>query len=77
MKGNPRQSGILDSTVWTPDSNRYSGNPDSLTCIPDSKAQDPDSIRKISRDSRFQKQLFPRFLNPDSLTWGEKEAKGG
>ena len=35
--------------------------PDSLRCIPDSKA----------RDSGFQEQTFPRFGNPDSLTWGD------
>ena len=37
-----------------------SGIPDSLNCIPDSKAL----------DSGFQKQKYPRFRNPDSLTWG-------
>ena len=62
----------LDSGLWTPDS-RY-GIPDSLSLelgfrililivsgISDSKAQ----------DSRFRKQKFPRFRNPDSVTWGE------
>ena len=39
-----------------------SGIPDSLNCIPDS----------ISQDSRFHKQKFPRFWNPDSLTWGDR-----
>ena len=37
------------------------GIPDSLSCILDSKTQ----------DSRFQKQKFPRFRNPDSLTLGD------
>ena len=39
----------------------FSEIPDSLRCIPDSKA----------RDSGFQEQTFPRFGNPDSLTWGD------
>ena len=38
------------------------GIPDSYSCIPDSKAQ----------DSGFHKQTFPRFRNPDSLTWDDK-----
>ena len=38
-----------------------SGIPDSLNCILDSKAL----------DSGFHKQKFPRFRNPDSLTWGD------
>ena len=61
MKGNPRQSGILDSTAWTPDSNRYSGNPDFLGCIPDSKAQDPDSIRKFPGIPDSRGNNFPDF----------------
>ena len=40
-----------------------SGIPDSLSCIPDSKAQ----------YSGFHKQKFPRFRNPDSLTCGENQ----
>ena len=69
---NPRQSWIVDSTPWIPDS-RYSipafvsgswilipivrGIQGSLGCIPDSKAL----------DSRFY-----GFRNPDSLlTWGD------
>ena len=39
-----------------------SGIPDSLRCIPDSKAN----------DSGFRKQNFPGFRNPDALTWGER-----
>ena len=38
-----------------------SGIPDSLSCIPDSKAQ----------NSRFHGKNFPGFWNPHSLTWGE------
>ena len=37
------------------------GIPDSLSCIPDSKAQ----------DFRFHRQTFRALRNPDSLTWGE------
>ena len=40
----------------------FSGIPDSLSCIPDSKAQ----------DFRFHEQKFPCLRNSDSLTWGEK-----
>ena len=36
--------------------------PDSLSCIPDSKAQ----------DSGFHKHKCQRFRNPDSLTWGDR-----
>ena len=39
------------------------GIPDSLSCIPDSKAQ----------NSRFQKQKFLWFRNPNSLSWNETE----
>ena len=42
---------------WVP---IVSGIPDSLSCTPDSKTQ----------DSRFHKQKFLRFRNPDSHTWG-------
>ena len=53
MKRNPRQSWILNTTLWIsdilsvelgfriPDSNGVSGIPDSLSCVPDSKAHDP------------------------------------
>ena len=40
----------------------FSGIPDSLSCIPDSKAQ----------DFGFHEQKFPCLRNSDSLTWGEK-----
>ena len=52
MEGNLRK--------WIPDSNPL-WDSRSLSCIPDSKAQ----------DSGFCKQNFRRFWNPDSLTWGE------
>ena len=42
---------------WVP---IVSGIPDSLSCTPDSKTQ----------DSRFHKQKFLRFRDPDSHTWG-------
>ena len=66
----------LDSTQWIPDSRYWipgslsvelgfrilivSGIPDSFSCIPDSTAQ----------DFKFHPQKFPRFQNPDSLSWG-------
>ena len=67
----PRQSWILDSTFvcilcisvsrsWIPDYNR-SGIPDSLSWIPDSKAQ----------DCGFHEQNFPGFRNPYYLTRDE------
>ena len=42
-----------------------SGIPDSLSCVPDSKAQ----------DSGFHEQNFPGFQNPLSLIWGDKKIK--
>ena len=42
-----------------------SGIPDSLSCIPDLKAQ----------DSEFHKQKILGFWNPDFLTWGMRGAK--
>ena len=39
--------------------------PDSLNCVPDSKAQ----------DSRLHKQNFPGFQNLDSLMWGGDEGR--
>ena len=41
-----------------------SGIPDSLSCIPDSKAQ----------DSGFHKQRFPGLRSQEFHTWGEKAA---
>ena len=52
------QSLWVELQFWIP---VVCGIPDSLSCIPDSKAQ----------DSRFHKQNFPGFGNPDSLTWGD------
>ena len=67
---------LLDSSLcqWNLDSGFQpivSGIPDSLYCIPDSKAQ----------DSKFHVYNFPRFRipkakifrNPESLTRGEQE----
>ena len=48
-------SGFFIIETWIPDSsNKW--DPDSLSCIPDSKVQ----------DSRFHKQNFPGFQNPES-----------
>ena len=49
---------VLDSGFFV------SGIPDSLGCIPDSKAQ----------DSEFLKQKFPGFESQEFRTWGEKAA---
>ena len=67
----------LDSTPWIPNSRYWipdslsvelgfripivSGIPDSISCIPDSTAQ----------DSKFHLQKFPRFQNSNSLSWGD------
>ena len=51
-------SRLFVSGTWIPDSKRF-WDPDSLTCISDSKAQVCHSTRKITR-------------NADSLTVGEK-----
>ena len=71
MQGNPRQSWILDSAPWIPVARFQSLSvelglciaivseiPDSLSCIPGSKAQ----------DFTFHKQKFPGFPNLDSIT---------
>ena len=84
FKGNPRQSGILDSTPWVPNSKYLivdslsvepefripivSGIPDSLSGIQDSKAQNFGFHDSISWIPDPQK--FPRFRNLDSFTWG-------
>ena len=58
---------VLDSRffvigTWTQHSIHYPGIPDSLSWIPNSKAQ----------DSRFYKEKIPGFRNLDCLTWGER-----
>ena len=71
MYGNSRQSWILEGFqevvfeffarwlwFWTP---IVSGIPDSLSCIPDS----------IAQDSGFQRQRFPGLRNPDFLKWSD------
>ena len=55
------QSSSVQLGFWIPTAG---GIPDSLSCIPDSRAQ----------DFGFHKQKFPRFRNSDSLTWGERVA---
>ena len=83
MLGNPKQSWILDSTPWIPDSQVLdygffvSANwipdpnrcwiPESLSCIPDSSAQ----------DLGFHSKKLAGFRNPDSLTRGGKMARFG
>ena len=70
----------LDSTQWILDS-RYcflviiiSGILDSLSCIPDSKDQVSGYHKQIFRAFQTNKQNFPRFRNPNSLTCGEANA---
>ena len=56
--------GVAHCCLWAPDSGLFAGTtwiPDSLSCTPDSKAQ----------DSGFHKQNFLGLQNPDFLTWGE------
>ena len=57
--------GYLVSGIGIPDSNGVSGIPDSLSCVPDSKAHDPG----------FHKQKFPEFQNANYLKWGEPEIR--
>ena len=75
--GNPNQPYILDSTPWIPDSlsvDLGSWIPNSMSCIPNSKAQDSsNSPSKTFPGFGFHKQSFSRFRNPDSFAWGEKE----
>ena len=58
IPGTGFQSWSVELGFWIP---IVSGIPDSLGCIPDSKAQ----------KSGFHKQKFHTFRNPDSLIWGE------
>ena len=54
----------MELGFWIP---IFSGIPDSLSCILDSKAQ----------DSGFNEQTFPGILNfPDSLTRGDRFMSG-
>ena len=79
MQGNPIQTGILESTTWISDSSYWISDslavelglqitiaseiPDSLCCIPDSKAQDPG----------FHEKYFPNSgIWIPSLTGGER-----
>ena len=71
----------LDSTQWILDS-RYcflviisSGILDSLSCIPDSKDQVSGYHKQIFPAFQTNKQNFPRFRNPDSLTEEKAKAK--
>ena len=87
MLGKPRQSWILDSPPWIPDSRYigfrifgqwnlitiFSGIPDRLNCIPDT-IQTP-GLRtpqaKMFQISIPEANIFQTLLNPDSLTRGE------
>ena len=75
-----QQSWILDSTQWILDSRYWflviiiSGIPDSLNCIPDSEDQVSGYHKQIFPAFQTNKQNFPRFRNPDSLTCGEANA---
>ena len=77
---NPRLSWILDSSPYILDSRYWilyslsvelgfrsiaSGILDSLSCIPDSKAQDSGFHKWNFPDSWLHKQNFPEFPNPD------------
>ena len=80
MEGNPsHQSWILDSTPWLPDSRNWtpffavelglwfpmvSGILDSLSCVPNLKAQDFGFHIKITLHYSSSKYFL------DSLTWG-------
>ena len=83
-EGNPRLSCILDPTPWILDSRYWirvlyqwnlvlripivRGIPDSLSCIPDSKAQDSGFHSKTSLDSESHQGKSYGFRNLDSLT---------
>ena len=65
MQGNPRQSWILDSTLWAPDSLSveigfwipiFIGISDSLSCIQGFKALDSEFHSKHLLESVFHKQ---------------------
>ena len=58
IPGTGFQSLSVELGFWIPIAG---GIPDSLSCIPDSRAQ----------DFGFHKQKFPRFRNSDSLTLGD------
>ena len=76
-EGNPRQSLDSGSTPWIPDSLSLelgfripivSGIPDSLSCTPDSKAQNSWFHSKTLLDSESHKRKSHRFRNLNSLT---------
>ena len=68
----------LSVGFWIP---IFSGIQDSLSCIPDSRYSIPVFVSRILDSNRqmdsgflelysgFHKQNFPRFRNPESLTW--------
>ena len=75
---NPRQSCILDSMPWIPDSRYcspdsnpklYSGFPELYSGIQSPEIPDSKQISWIPES--VHKRKFPRVRNPDSSTWGE------
>ena len=58
----------VEAEFWIPIVSRI---PDSLSCIPNSKAQDSGFYKQILPDSGFHKQKFPGYGNPNYLIWGE------
>ena len=73
--------GISDSSYWISNSlsvelgefriSNVSGIPDSLSCIPVSKAQDFNSASKSFHIPDSTSKNCPSFRNPVSLAWGE------
>ena len=66
MKGNPRQSWILNSTPSIPDSRYWIPN----RCQWDLDSGFQSLVEFLELYSGFHKQKFPEFRNLDFLTWG-------
>ena len=62
IPGTGFRSLLVKFGFWIP---IFSRIPDSLSCIPDTKAQ----------DSRFQKKIFPESVIQISSTWSEKRRR--
>ena len=63
-------SGFFVHETWIPDTNRQ-WIPDSLSCIPDSKAHDSWFYKQKFRGYRISQAKSLGFRNPYSLTWVE------
>ena len=63
-------SGFFVHETWIPDTNRL-WIPDSLSCIPDSKAHDSWFYKQKFRGQRISQPKSLGFRNPYSLTWVE------